>query len=442
MASREILSLDTATPQIVAPQTGDTYSAPRAVAISPESLTGTSATTSLDIAQTWNTTGTPTAIKMNVTDTASNANSLLMDLGTGGGTFASKFSVAKSGFITFAGHRMYSDAGAICFTNNSNVTTLISRTDYTLVPQAASIGWGNLTSFASDLSLYRDNAANTLGQRNATNAQTFNIYNTYTTTTNYERGFLKWNTNVLQIGTEKGSGGGTARALEFQTDGTTRATISATGEVNVAGALRIGTDANKGLITYTTNAISFNPAGAAWFGIGNNIVDFSVWTISGVTIGSTGNESGISNRGGTPIVIRPRGGSGNGAGSYVSLFNSLPTVSGTTGHTQELTIQTWLPATGAAGIQFGGTTSSFPALKRSATTLQVRLADDSAFGPLEASTLTTSNAYTVATLPAAGVAGRRAYVTDATTPTFLGALTGGGAVVCPVFDNGTAWVAG
>ena len=50
--------------------------------------------------------------------------------------------------------------------------------------------------------------------------------------------------------------------------------------------------------------------------------------------------------------------------------------------------------------------------------------------------------YTVGTLPTAGTAGRRAYVTDATTPTWLGVLTGGGAVRCPVFDNGTAWVAG
>ena len=30
----------------------------------------------------------------------------------------------------------------------------------------------------------------------------------------------------------------------------------------------------------------------------------------------------------------------------------------------------------------------------------------------------------------------------ATSPTFLGALTGGGTVVCPVFYNGSAWVAG
>ena len=52
--------------------------------------------------------------------------------------------------------------------------------------------------------------------------------------------------------------------------------------------------------------------------------------------------------------------------------------------------------------------------------------------------------YTVASLPApsASLAGARAYVTDAAAPSFLGSLTGGGAVVCPVFCNGTAWVAG
>jgi hypothetical protein len=47
--------------------------------------------------------------------------------------------------------------------------------------------------------------------------------------------------------------------------------------------------------------------------------------------------------------------------------------------------------------------------------------------------------YTVVGLPA-GVVGDTAIVSDATTPTYLGTLTGGGAVVCPVFHNGTAWV--
>ena len=51
----------------------------------------------------------------------------------------------------------------------------------------------------------------------------------------------------------------------------------------------------------------------------------------------------------------------------------------------------------------------------------------------------TLKGYTVATLPA-GTVGMTAYVTDATAPTYLGTLTGGGAVVCPVFYNGSAWV--
>lgn len=49
--------------------------------------------------------------------------------------------------------------------------------------------------------------------------------------------------------------------------------------------------------------------------------------------------------------------------------------------------------------------------------------------------------FTVATLPT-GVVGQRAFVTDATAPTFLGALTGGGSVVTPVFKNATIWVSG
>lgn len=50
-------------------------------------------------------------------------------------------------------------------------------------------------------------------------------------------------------------------------------------------------------------------------------------------------------------------------------------------------------------------------------------------------------AYTVATLPT-GTQGQRAFVTDATAPVFLTTVVGGGAVVCPVFFDGTNWVAG
>lgn len=60
-----------------------------------------------------------------------------------------------------------------------------------------------------DLTVHRD-SANTLAQRNGTNPQTFRLYNTYTDGSNYERGFIRWNTNVLEIGAEA-AGTGTLR---------------------------------------------------------------------------------------------------------------------------------------------------------------------------------------------------------------------------------------
>lgn len=80
----------------------------------------------------------------------------------------------------------------------------------------------------------------------------------------------------------------------------------------------------------------------------------------------------------------------------------------------------------------GGSTFTTPVLTLSTTGLAVT-------GTISATTTIKTGGYTVATLPA-GVTGDRAYITDATTPTYLGALTGGGAVVCPVFKNASAWV--
>lgn len=102
----------------------------------------------------------------------------------------------------------------------------------------AAISWYNGPNIASggsfDLRLYRD-AANTLAQFNGTNAQTYRIYNTYTSATSFERAKIEWSSNVLRIGTEKGGGGGTARDMELQTDGTTRITVKADGAILFSG---------------------------------------------------------------------------------------------------------------------------------------------------------------------------------------------------------------
>ena len=65
----------------------------------------------------------------------------------------------------------------------------------------------------ADVKLYRD-AANTVAQRNGTNAQTYRLYNTYTNASNYERAKLAWNSNVFEIGTE-GAGTGSEQPVRI-----------------------------------------------------------------------------------------------------------------------------------------------------------------------------------------------------------------------------------
>ena len=85
MAALEVLTLNEATPQAIVPQAGDTYSLPRATAINAGTLT--TDVKALDLSATCNNAAvTFTGFKLNLTDTASAAASLLMDLQVGGVT--------------------------------------------------------------------------------------------------------------------------------------------------------------------------------------------------------------------------------------------------------------------------------------------------------------------------------------------------------------------
>lgn len=72
-----------------------------------------------------------------------------------------------------------------------------------------------------------DNLAMAL--RNETTAETFRTYNTFTSATSYERAGINWAANVFTIGTEKGSGGGTAREFALAVDGTNKIRMNTTG---------------------------------------------------------------------------------------------------------------------------------------------------------------------------------------------------------------------
>jgi len=61
---------------------------------------GTTTGSLLNLSQTWNTTGAPTAVKLNVTDSGSTSSSLLMDLQTNG---VSQFRIRKDGVLNLTG---------------------------------------------------------------------------------------------------------------------------------------------------------------------------------------------------------------------------------------------------------------------------------------------------------------------------------------------------
>lgn len=165
------------------------------IAASGQSLTGSQATSLVDLAATWNTTGTPSAIKLNVTNTASNANSRLMDLQV---SATSRFAVNRNGSLilglptnlgalpvfnisTAAYNLNYVPANVGFEFDLSGVTALSMTRNSTPVVTVLSLGVG-----ATDTVLVRD-AADALAQRRTTNAQTFRVYNTFTDASNYER---------------------------------------------------------------------------------------------------------------------------------------------------------------------------------------------------------------------------------------------------------------
>ena len=155
---------------------------------------------------------------------------------------------------------------------------------------------------------------------------------------------------------------------------------------------------NSGAQSGTATGIFLNATETALNSMAHNLMDLQIGGTSKfkvtngglVTISSTLNASGDVNAG----IAQ-----GLGITSRVYMNSSATGI---------LTLLNWA-ANDWSRLNFGGTTSSFPALKRNATGLDVRLADDSAYAPITASigtftnTINTANAITAtanaATIP-------------------------------------------
>lgn len=126
------------------------------VTINPDSLTGSQGFSALTITQIWNTSGTPTAFLMNITNTSSNSNSNLMDLQVGG---VSRFRIKNNGDSFFGNDIFAGQSRYLILPSNSSGTlgaALNSSVDGVLTLNNAGIAGtirvnfgGNTSSFPS-----------------------------------------------------------------------------------------------------------------------------------------------------------------------------------------------------------------------------------------------------------------------------------------------------
>lgn len=193
----------------------------------------------LDMAQTWNNAAVVfSGAKINITDTASSATSLLLDLQRNG---SSQLKVSKDGQINASG-------GFITSNYYSGYGTANKLYLDEAVGVLKFLNGANTAYLAAD-------AANTLGLRNGVNAQAFNIYNTYTDASNYERLGVRWSSNVAYLGPQK-AGTGSDRLLVVQTGIVTVAGLPSA-SASGAGARAMVSDA-----TATTFASTVSGGGA------------------------------------------------------------------------------------------------------------------------------------------------------------------------------------
>ena len=314
------------------------------------------------ISQTWNNAAVAfTGLKVNAVSTASASGSLLLDLQVGG---TSQFTVRKDGAITTQAIFALNTSLQFIFAGNRSVMLGIGDLR---VSGSSTIGWSSNGTHADggppDTILLRDGAANTLALRNGAAAQRFNVYNSYLNAgVDYERMGIG---DIPAIAGNVGlyyarAGSGAAKGIYIWNDSNSSIVLS-TNATNRWQILNTGH-----LHAWTDNQFDIGASGANR--PRNVYVGNYVFPQTGVL--------------GTAISFIV----GRSGGSYFQ-FDGVEGIS--------------IIGVAEVKINFGGSTNLFPAIKRSSTTLQARLANDSAFAAIQGK-LTTDTAFTATTVTPTG----------------------------------------
>lgn len=235
-----------------------------ALVVTGYSVTGSGTTALMSLAGTWNTTGNPAAIDMNITRTAAGSGTTFLlardgstvyaALGTPSSTYGALWLGPNSSTLTANNSVMSKTAAGATVLNTdsnsyiigyeNNATGLFSaRYNRFIIPTDAWFGWSiDMTgSNAGNPRLYRDGADNILAQRVGTNAQTFRVYSTYTDASNYERGALNAGADYIELAAE------TAGTGDDNLD--VRLTPAGTGNVRFGTHSALGAETVTGYIT-------------------------------------------------------------------------------------------------------------------------------------------------------------------------------------------------
>ena len=236
------------------------------------------------ISQTWNDLPTVfTALKVNATSTNSALASKLLDLQLGG---VSQFNVDKGGTATSVSSGNYpsyavkfgsqlsgigagSSSGTLLFWagnaapgfGNANLClkgdTVHLRHAGRIVFGQADFGWG-----AEDTILLRDGAPNTLALRNGANTQTFNVYGSYGSISDYKR---------LSISCDQTTGNAT---ITNQAAGYTAGTVSINGVPVGLGKGNVSTNVAVGFQALNVNTSGDNNTGVGVYALLSNTTGF------------------------------------------------------------------------------------------------------------------------------------------------------------------------
>lgn len=361
------IDLKTETPDASLPADGFLFGADSQAAASPSvyttqsvatrllgstTLSGTTITADapvLDLAQTWNNAAVSfTAMKLNVTNTASLAASYLFDYQFGSTT---RLRLTTAGVLTLGTAAGLGDGSAGTLSILNGTTTVANFGNANLVLLSRGISFG-VSIGSQDLFLGRRAAANLrLGAADAAApvAQTLSVQGVVAGTTNTAGA-------NLTIAGSQGTGTGAGGSIVFQV---APAGSSGTAQNALADALTI--NANRSLSVATTMTIGDNSGTVGRLNIG-------VALSQGLFFGNRGS---IGTQADGVIVMRD-----NATTSFGRLC-------------------------------FGGATSSFPALKRTGATLETRLADDSGFAPHAAEWFSITDGVTA---PGASAGRARLYV--------------------------------